>query len=275
MLQSIEHQAGLPLAFDPMAATLHWPEVVGVERVSHRTFRELSAYLAEPDAKPSRDPIYTVYRDVARREDAPRVEAAHLRYDITMIPAGVFAGQEKEYFRTAGHYHARLPGRPLAYPEVYEVIHGRAYWLIQRLAADDPAELAEIYVIEAGPGEKAIMLPGFGHISINAFAEPLIMANWICLDVSYDYGPYEKLRGGGYWLTEGDIASTVAFKQNGSYRSVPALVKLRPAEVPAFALRRSTPLYALSHELDRLSFLSNPEAFPDLLTLDRCFQKVV
>lgn len=290
MLQSIEHQAGLPIAVDLAGGTIHWSEGMAADPPSVRTFAEMRELIREPEASPSRENIYTVYRNVARREDAGAIAAAGLRYDITVIPPGAFRGVRNEFFRTAGHYHALAAGRTVAYPEVYEVISGRADWLIQRPArlpagqagpaggteAENPSVLEAVYLIEAGPGEKAVIPPGFGHISVNAGTETLVMANWISTATAYEYGPFRELHGGGYWILEGEaVAGTIEFERNPAYAAVPELAKLRPREVPEFGLLRSRPLYALAHDIGRLSFLNEPESALELLAVDRCYRRVL
>ncbi len=275
MLQSIEHQSGLPIAFDPSTNTIHWSESVCAEETRVRTFEEMKDYLREPDAEAVTNAIYTVYRNTGRRDDAERITAAGLRYDITIIPPGSFAGTRKEFFRTAGHYHPLVPGGEIAYPEVYEVIAGRAYWLLQRSGAGNPGTLEEVYLIEAGAGEKAIMPPGFGHLSINARREPLVMTNWINNSFQYDYEPYRRFRGGGYWALEGETPETVEFELNTNYTRVAELKKLRPREIPALGLLRSKPLYGFAGDLEKMKFLSDPEPFAELLTVDKCYQAVV
>ncbi len=275
MLQSIEHQSGLPIAFDPSTNTIHWSEGVGAGETRVRTLGEMRDYIREPDAQAPTDAVYTVYRNTARRDDRERIAAAGLRYDITIIPPGSFFGVRKEFLRTAGHYHPRIPGSEMAYPEVYEVIAGRAYWLVQRHAPGNPENLEEVYLVEAGPGEKAIMLPGFGHLAINVRPEPLVMANWIANSFAYDYAPYRQFRGGGYWALEGETSETVEFQLNTNYAQVAELKKLRPREVPPLGLLRSQPLYGLAGDLGKLRFLSDPAPLAELLSVDTCYRAVV
>lgn len=275
MLQSIEHQSGLPIAFDPSANAIHWSEGVQAGEPRVRTLEEMRDYISEPDAQALTNTIYTVHRNVARHEDSGRIAAAGLRYDITVIPPGSFAGRKKEFFRTAGHYHPLAPGGEIAYPEVYEVLIGRAYWLLQRPDAGNPAMLEEVYLVEAGPGEKAVMPPGFGHLSINVRAEPLVLANWIADSFAYDYAPYRRARGGGYWALEGETPDTVEFELNTNYARVAELKKLRPREAPSLGLLRSQPLYGLADNLEKLRFLSDPRPFAGLLAVDKCYRAVV
>jgi len=275
MLQSIEHQSGLPIAFDPVANAIHWPGGTAAGSTSIRTAAEMRDYIRESDATATQEATYIVYRTVARREDAARIAGVNLRYDMTVIPPGHFSGTRREFFRTAGHYHPLVPNSAVAYPEVYEVISGRAYWLLQRRAEGNSAALDAVYLVEAGPGEKAVMLPGFGHISINARPEPLIMANWISNTFTYDYEPFRRFHGGGYWMLEGEMPAMVEFEPNHSYERLPELVKLRPREIPALGLFRSRPLYGLAQNLETLRFLNDPESFVDLLTVDTCYREVV
>ncbi len=292
MLQSLERRAGLPIAFNPTANSIEWQAGVSCEQTRIRSLTEMRAYIREADAISPTDAIYTVYRNLRRTADTEAIQATGLRYDLTVIPPGVFLSNSHsrgpiriaegrrpeagyshaEFFRTAGHYHPVKAGTAIAYPEVYEVISGRAYWLLQKPRAGDPARLEEMYVVEAGPGEKALMTPGFGHISVNPFGEPLVMANWISSAFTYDYKPFERLRGGGYWVLEAAATDAIEFERNANYREVPELKKLRPKEVPELGLIRSQPLYQLSHELGKLRFLSHPEEFVDILTIEKCYR---
>ena len=271
MLQSLERQSGLPIAFDPGAAAIHRPPAVVGGEESVRTAEAMQEYVSDPSARPTQETVYTVYRNLARPQDAAAIAHAQVRYDMTVIRPGFFIGERKEFFRTAGHYHSLKAESGIAYPEVYEVISGRAYWLLQRPAAEEPARLEEIYLVEAGPGEKAVMLPGFGHISVNVHSEPLILSNWINDTFGYNYEPYQRFRGGGYWVVE-RTPDLIEFEKNPHYREVPELSKLRPREVPEFGLLKSRPAYSLASELAKLRFLNAPEEFLSLLTLENCYR---
>lgn len=275
MLISLERQAGLPLLFNPDDNTIKFEDGVSAEKSGVRTIAEMKEYIAEPQAAVKSDPIYFVYRSVARSEDRGKIRSVALRYDLTVIPPGHFVDGRKEFFRTAGHYHPVKPGTNTAFPEVFEVITGRVYWLLQKPEAGDPSKIGEIFAVEAGPGDKAVILPGFGHMSVNAFSEPLIMANWVSTEFAYHYGPYKNLRGSAYWMIEGSVPTTIEFKRNKNYAEVPELKKLRPREISELGLLRSKPLYFLAEELDKLDFLSSPERFAHLLTIDRCYQKAI
>lgn len=270
----VKKHAGLDAVIDSSTATLIFREPVTVEKESVRIWTEMKTYAAESTAMPSRNDIYHVYRNIARPPDRKRIAVAGIRYDITVMPSGFFSGAKKEFFRTAGHYHPLKPGTDLAYPEIFEVLAGRAYFTMQKPFANDSAVLEEIYAVEAGPGEKVIMPPGFGHLSVNSSSETLILGNWVADSFSYDYKSYENMHGAGYWVNEGFIEGTIEFEKNHHYQEVPELKKLRPKELPEFGVLWKMPLYMLAESLEKLSFLTHPEDFREKLAVSRCFRSV-
>lgn len=272
MLQSLERKIGLPIAFDPTSNTIQMTEGIVFGERTERTFSDMQKYISEPGAKAQNNTIYSVYRNVSRQSDVTAIRSSHLRYDITVIPPGFFVGEKKEFVRTAGHYHPERPGSRTRYAEAYEVISGRAYWILQRPNFSNPSEIEEIYIVDAGPGEKLVMIPGFGHMLVNAFPETLITANWINDTFTYDYRPYEQLRGSGYWMLEGPTPDTIEFVKNTNYTKVPELRKLRPSDVPEFGLIRGEPGYRLVGDFQKLDFLSNPERYQELLTIEHCYR---
>lgn len=275
VLQSLERQSGLPIFLNPADGTLDWEaRDIAAGKTSDRPFSEMKRYIADAEAEATTNPIYRMWREVAREHDRQSIIEVGLRYDLTVVLPGCFAGGKKEFFRTAGHYHAVEPMSGLSYPELYEVISGRAYWLLQKRRGNEDDAIEEIYAVEAGPGEKALIPPGFGHMSVNAFSEPLVMANWIANDFSYEYAPYERFRGSGYWMFEGD-GGTIEFEKNSNYTSVAEIKKLRPKEIPSLGLIRSRPAYALTEDLSRLEFLTHPAKFAPPLALDRCYSAIV
>src|SRR3989344_5983952 len=94
-----------------------------------------------------------------------KIRANNLRYDITVLPP--FRTGD-EYNKTFGHYHPKIAVTDTWYPEVYEVLHGRAHYLLQNGS--------EFLVFDARPGDKCLMIPGFAHITVNpSLRETLVM----------------------------------------------------------------------------------------------------
>lgn len=208
---------------------------------SERSLDELRPYLKNPEAKNGPDPVYYIWRYVHLKKDDKKIKAHNLRYDITLIPPGKIDG---EFVKTAGHYH-------WPYPEIFEVLDGRAYFLIQSFD-NNPKNIKSVFLIEAGPGEKLLIPAGFGHNTINVFNEPLLTANWVSDKAVYDYESYKNNRGASYYFL--DNGNLIDILKNPNYDSVPEIKKIRAKKDPL-------PLYTLVNNLEKLRFLNYPEEF--------------
>ena len=119
-----------------------------------------------------------------------------------------------------------------------------------------------------------MMLPGFGFISVNPGKKKLIMANWVSSEFENDYETYENLRGAAYYLLEGPDGKSVEFEKNSYYEKVPEIIKLRPKEIPELGILKSQPLYEMIKTPEKLEFLTHPEKYLDILTIEKCFKKI-
>ncbi len=135
-----------------------------------RSPAELRSFHFFPDISYN-EPLYFMYRDVAKHEqDRPWLEFHTLRYDITVIPPADLGG---EYVKTKGHYPPENPAG-VGYPEIYEVLEGRAHFLLQKKTLDD------IVLVQVRAGDIAGIPPGYGHVTINPSPlETLILANLV------------------------------------------------------------------------------------------------
>lgn len=272
MIIDLEQKLGLGLKFDDESHQLIFedPEIV-MGRFDIKTTSELNKISKNNSAKFLFTNAYRTYRNIRRKPDEEEINLAKLRYDITIIPPGFLAYKnEKELIRTAGHYHEIKAGTGLGFPEIYEVIQGQVLWLIQKPEEADYSKLSKIYLIESNAGEKAIMLPSYGHISINPSHEPLILANWISDGLNHNYEPFKKYRGGGYWLMQ-DTAGKISLEKNTNYSKIPEIKKLHAKEMPEFGLFKTEPLYRIVHDLTKIRFLTYPEEFKKKLTIENCF----
>ena len=223
--------------------------------ISKRMSFDMRPVLKNPEKAESNYPLYTVYRNLY-------IIGGKIRYDVTLIPSSEIGG---EFAKTFGHYHMEK------FPEIYEVLTGHAYFLMQR-RGKDPGEITEVYAVEALAGEKAVMLPEFGHLSINVGKEPLIMANWIGL-VEYDYETIKKYKGGCYYILNSE--QNIEFEENQNYKSVPEIVKLRPKEnIPELGVEKNVPIAELQKTPEKLDWLINPEKYQELLTIKNLYREI-
>ncbi|TAJ45819.1 glucose-6-phosphate isomerase family protein [Methanofollis fontis] len=216
-----------------------------------RRLADMADVLAAPeyaDRDPSR-PLYYMYRDCARSDEDRRWLADHdVRYDITVIMPGVIG---PELVKTKGHYHPENPAG-VGFPEVYEVMSGRAHFLLQN------REASSVLFVEATAGEVVVIPPGYGHVTINPGDEDLVMANLVSTAFASEYAPYARLGGAAYYeMEDGSIVKNNRYPDAGPVRRAVAL------PVPAFGTGPGVPLYTLLGREESVRFLNHPEDYAD------------
>ncbi|MGE5590062.1 MAG: glucose-6-phosphate isomerase family protein [Bacillota bacterium] len=249
--------SGLPLAVDEQGR-IHFSGGLPAVTPTVRRLADVRDVLADPDASGPEE-LYYMYRDVGFEAEKALWKPRSLRYDVTVIPPGRVGD---EFVKTAGHYHPLVPGQSVAYPEVYEVLHGVAHYLLQRRKGEG-LELDDVILVEAGTGDKVIMPPGYGHITINAGPEVLVMANLVEGTFGSIYEPLRQTQGGAYYevLEDGEAV----FEENEEYGDVPELRIFPVRPRPELGLVAGLPLYtAAKQNPDQFLWLVRPQDFPAL-----------
>ena len=264
--------SGLPIAMG-QNLELVFPHSMMVRNVSERSLDEMRPFLQSASVTATKNIIYRVWHQAAMMADQAKIKATGLRYDLTAIEAGTFklGNDENEFFKTAGHYHPDING--VNYPEVYEVLAGLGQWIIQRFSGS-PEIVDQAYLIEASPGEKILIPPGFGHVTINSCNETLVIANVIGASVGHEYTAFEKLHGACYRLLASTRFDMVEIERNTRYLQIPDLAKLKPKKDwlkgyfdPLYSLLAKTP--------ESLTFLAEPESYnPEFFSMKKLYQEI-
>lgn len=246
--------SGLPLAVDEQGR-IHFSSGLPAVTPVVRRLTDMRDVLADPSAEGPAE-LYYMYRDVGFEAEKALWKPRSLRYDVTVIPSGRIGD---EFIKTAGHYHPPVPGQSVAYPEVYEVLHGVAHYLLQRRKGDG-LEVDDVILVEAKAGDKVIMPPGYGHITINPGPEVLVMVNLVEGTFGSIYEPLRQTQGGAYYelLEDGEAV----FEENEEYGDVPELRILPVRPRPDLGLSPGVPLYtAASRNPDNYLWLVRPQDF--------------
>jgi len=195
--------------------------------------------------------LYYMYRDLSLSiKDRQIMLVNKLRYDITVIPPRMLG---VEYVKTAGHYHPSAPGTDLSYAEIYEVLEGEAHYLLQKQQNDG---IVDVVLIKAEGGDKAIIPPDYGHVTINPSNKELKMCNWVARDFSSIYGPIKEKGGAAYFEL------TTGFVKNENYGDVPEMRFLQPANFPDVGLNKNREMYGLIRKDPKLlEFLTKPQEY--------------
>jgi len=249
--------SGLPLAVDEKGR-IHFSGGLPAVTPAVRRLADVRDVLADPEAEGPEE-LYYMYRDVGFEAEKALWKPRSLRYDVTVIPPGSIGD---EFMKTAGHYHPLVPGQSVAYPEVYEVLHGVAHYLLQRRKGDG-LEVDDVILVEAKAGDKVIMPPGYGHITINPGPEVLVMVNLVEGTFGSIYEPLRQTQGGAYYELRED--GEAVFEENEEYGDVPELRILPARPRPDLGLSPDVPLYtAASRNPDQFLWLVRPQDFPAL-----------
>jgi glucose-6-phosphate isomerase len=121
-----------------------------------------------------------------------------------------------KYVKTKGHCTLKNSAGT-GYPVVYEVLEGKAHFLLQKKTWTISCSL------EATTGDIVLLPPGYGHVTINPSAEDtLTMANLVSTAFTSDYAFYEKMHGAAFSELTGGI-----FHKNLAYPAVPPLGKMK------------------------------------------------
>ncbi len=162
-----------------------------------RRLRDLNGALLDPavaDSMPGDTILYNMFRDAAKEEHKAVFRSRKVRFDITVMSAAPLG---EELNKTLGHYHpVAVDG--LSYPEIYQVLHGNAYYLLQK--GSPPQEFT---VVDARAGDAVLIPPNYGHVTVNVGESPLVMANLVSDAFSSLYEEYLERRGAAYYVLKG------------------------------------------------------------------------
>jgi glucose-6-phosphate isomerase len=204
-------------------------------------------------AKAKNTELYYMYRDLfLSRADGERLREQGVRYDITIIPPGMLGC---EYVKTIGHYHPLVPGEGVTFPEIYEILEGEALYLLQKL------DLSDVVAVNASAGDKVLVPPGYGHVTINRSNKILKMANFVARDFSSLYGPIKERAGGAYYFTSSGWIKNKRCPESAELRRAEALGS---AKLRSLGLIKGKEMYPLLKEKGRLDYLVKPQEHLDL-----------
>ena len=206
-----------------------------------RTHEQMTPVLYNPKAAAPAE-FYYMYRGLCLPKDTELFANHNVRYDITVIPPATIGG---EFVKTKGHFHP-LKGEH-SYPEIYEVLSGEAHYLFQNNG--------QVIVFHAMAGDKVIVPPDYGHVTINPGKATLVMANLVSPGFSSDYEQYVKMHGAAFYeLDKGWV-------ENPHYTAV-SLRKDVPGRDNCKFFDSKETLYDLFLEApDRFVFLNEPELY--------------
>jgi glucose-6-phosphate isomerase len=208
-----------------------------------------SVMYTQNGCKPDPDFVcYEMYRDqFATKADQTWLREHGLRYDVTVIFPKVICS---EYNKTKGHYHP-ICSMGLTYPELYEVISGKAIYLLQKV------DLSHVIAIYANAGEAVLIPPDYGHVTINpSTTETLVMANIVSSKFSSIYSDYEERSGAAYYYL-----SNGTFVKNSAYpESISEIQTINTCDMKTPAVLPKTEIYSVIGS-EFTAFFNDPDIY--------------
>jgi glucose-6-phosphate isomerase len=182
---ALPNLADVDVRVDPRTAELELGEDFVAEELQVRMLAEArDVYLRPPRQAP---PLYHMLNGITPRFQ-PEPDSS-LRFELTSLRGGTVGA---EYVKTIGHVHDRAPDG-LGYPEAYEVLTGRALFLLFRVAnpvaeaGSTRSASALCVLIDVEPGERLLIPPGWHHVTINLGVEAMVFADVVARAVVPDY----------------------------------------------------------------------------------------
>lgn len=247
---------GFELHFDPQTHSFQaGPDAVLGDR-RDVLFDELSRELlnAESDGP---DLIARVYSQVYAKKDETALKEYRVRFELKILNQGMLG---PEPLKTAGHYHNLIPGTSVSYPKIFEVLHGKCHFLLQK--ANPPYEtVTDAVLIIAEEGERIVVPPGYGHTEINPTQSPVVLASWFAKDAKAIEEPYIQRKGACYYATRAE--KTLLFVPNEAYPDIPALRVGRAHELLDFAVTGQPFYRGMIENTQRLKRLTLANFFPE------------
>ena len=223
----------------------------------YRLLDDIRQSLRDPNSS-GPDPVYAIAMDVGRIEDLPQLTKRMLLFGVVAYSDGRLGS---EPVRSQGHIHAISPHCGWSTPELFEIWRGRAIVYGQQKSGDNPGRCV---AVEAGPGDKVVIPPGWAHYVVNADVNSkLVFGAWCDRQYGFDYREM-RAHHGLAWFPLADSDGTITWERNPSYASS-KLVSRKAREYPELDVPPATPIYACFHRVpESVQWVSNPARFEAL-----------
>jgi glucose-6-phosphate isomerase len=252
----ILEKSGLPVYLDDETNLLYFGSGVIHNGYGRRVVRDMGNLLYADSVSDEEEAMYDFYRGITRPEDQELFGRYDFRYDITVIMPGAVGNECK---KTSGHYHGFIPQKKSTYPEIYEVIKGKAVYVLQKVndfeTNTGDLTVEDFMFVEVNEGQSIVIPPLYGHCSINAGDGPMVFSNIAVVACPLFYGPVKANNGMSHYLLKKD--GKLAAVKNPAYGKAPQAKFVTVRDNPDMGMVFNKPVYQ--------SFIENPEKFNYLL----------
>ncbi len=249
-------QTGQPIYIDlenGASLSFNEPIVHEQEKFKVKLVKDMAGLLQKDDYLPGNEKFYDYYRGIVEKDTVDTFTKFDDHYDLTIIMPNDFDNGECK--KTSGHYHKYIPGHHSSYAEIYEVILGKALFILQKIndheLPADQIQVEDLYFVEVNQGEMVVLPPLYGHCSINVGEGPMVFSNIASCKNKSDYRVVKEKHGMSYYIVR-ENGKLKAVK-NPNYGDVPAPRVMKVLESREMGIVFHKPLYR--------SYLENPALY--------------
>lgn len=258
MMQDLK-MFGMPILFDRTDdRLLAGAQGISWEAYSRKYSKGMFGLLADDAYRTEDAPYYDFYKAIVEDCNRTRFSDVNLRYDSTVIMAGDANG---EFKKTAGHFHCEVPGKGMSYPELYQVIKGKALFVMQKV--DDCHKSGKMVVqdailAEVDAGEAIVIPPDYGHCTINISDETMVFINLVSCDSDNFYDSVKASAGMCCYAMRGAAGYRIEKNPCYGFACEPRIVT--PSDNDTLGLHRNIPTYrAFLDAPTKFHYLDAPE----------------
>lgn len=257
--------SGLPISYDENDHTFLMENGLSFESFGNRDVNRIRHLLLNSDGVSENEFVYGFLRRLHFEKDTELFKKHDLRYDFTYIDSQTINSECK---KTSGHYHGFVPHTGIPYPEIYEVVCGKALFLLQKSEnfdkVDENPKIDDVKAVIAETGQSVIIPPFYGHCSVNIGNAPLIFSNIAVVSCPVDYEGISRRHGLSYYILKDN--DELVFRKNHNYPDVPDIQIIGPKENSHLGIRFGKPIYHefIEHE-EIFRYLYSPEEYVDEL----------
>ncbi len=248
---------GLDIQFSENTLDLRYGEGVFGPRLEYRSLDSIRQGLQDPNCT-GPDPVYAIAMDVGRVADREELKTRMLLFGIVLYAGGRLGA---EPVRSQGHVHKIAPHCGWSTPELMEIWKGRAVIYLQEKSRDNPGRCIGI---EAGPGDRVVVPPGWAHYVVNADVKSfLIMGAWCDREYGFDYAEMRAHHGLAWFPLVADDGQ-LCWEANPNY--LPSKLECRNTRrYPELDISPEFSLYEhLYRKPESIQWVSNPATRQDL-----------
>lgn len=241
----------LGVTFHPSDMSFTYEPGVFGPKPEHRSLDAIRNSLRDSQCS-GPDPVYSIVMDVGRMEHRDELHRRMLLFGVVAYANGRLGD---EPVRSQGHIHSVAPHCGWSTPELFEIWEGTAIIYAQERVEDDPGACV---AVTAGPGDKVVVPPGWGHCVANASPEKfLIFGAWCDRQYGFDYRAV-RAHGGLAWFPILESDSSIRWEPNGAYRES-ELLRRDARSYPELNVADDVPIYEqFARDPARIQWVSEP-----------------